>query len=326
MNEHPPRRRFSWLFCFGLTVLGLAHALLLVLSGRLVPETCLVAYLLVHGPQMPLLAPLGALVLLCLLLRQRRLALLNAIVLLVAIALVLPPALPRRAPRHDPSQRIRIVTWNVHEETRNLAQIQATLARLQPDIVCLQEAGSSSFAEALPGAQVARTHHDWILTRGRIVAWEALPFVGRRSSRWGLSATIELPQGRLSVLNMHYYIDVRGHIRRARRGQPDRMERARGKLNAKVLAWLRATPGPRVVCGDFNTPPRARLYRDLRQGAVNAFERVGWGWGFTYSRRWPMLRIDHVWCAGGVIPVSARALDGGASDHRLLVTDIVLLQ
>ena len=329
MNEPPTRRRYrrpSRLFCLTLTALGLAYALLMVVIERGVSERHLLAYLLVHGPQPPLLAPLCAFAVLCLMLRQWRLAAANAIVLLVAVTVLMPPVLPHVPPRHEPAQRIRVVTWNVHGEVWNLAQIQATLARLQPDIVCLQEAEDKRFAQALPGAQTAYTHHDWILTRGRIVNRKALPFVGRGSSRWGLSAEIELPQGRLSVLNVHYYVDIRRHIRHERRDEPDPIERARGRLNQKVLDWLRQTRGPRIACGDFNTPPRARLYRNLRAEALDAFGQAGLGWGFTYSRRWPVIRIDYVWCDGGVIPVRARARNGHASDHRLLVTDIILPQ
>ncbi len=325
-NTHGRRRarRLSWLFCLTLTTVSVLHALLLVTVRRLVPESHLLGYLLVYAPQPPLLAPLGALALLCLLLRQPRLALVNMGVLGVAIVLVLPPVLPHRPPRHNPAQRLRVVTWNVHGEDRHLAEIQATLARLQPDVVCLQEAQEKAFAQALPGAQADHTHEVRTLTRGRIVSRHTFPLGSPGTWRWGLSTDIELPQGRLSVLNVHYVVGVRHHVAQARQGLPDRIEDARETSNKRVLAWLRETRGPRIVCGDFNTPPGARLYRDLRAEAQDAFGRAGLGWGFTFSRRRPMIRIDYVWCAGGVMPVSSRARDGEVSDHRLVVTDLIL--
>jgi endonuclease/exonuclease/phosphatase (EEP) superfamily protein YafD len=327
MNEPHTRHRYlrwAWLFCLTLTVLGLVYALLLVVIERGVSEQRLVAYLLVHAPQPPLLAPLCVFAVLCLMLLQWRLAVANTAVFVAAAMVLMPPAVPHLAPKHEPGQRLRVVTWNVHGEVWNLRQIQDTLARLQPDIVCLQEAEPEGFAQALPGAQTAHTHEGRILTRGRIVSKRTFPLAAPGTSRWGLSTDIILPQGRLSVLNVHYVVGIRRHIAEARRGRPDPIESARATANERVLAWLRSTRGPRMVCGDFNTPPGARLYRALRAEAQDAFAQAGLGWGFTYSRRRPIIRIDYVWCTGGVIPVRSRVQNGQASDHRLVVTDLVL--
>jgi len=305
-------------------VLGAVLAVALVAIRRGLPERDLLAYLLVNLPQPPLLAPLAVFALLCLLLRQWRLALANAAVLLAAMMLLMPPVWPHRPPAHDPARRIRVVTWNLHGETDELPQIQATLARLQPDIVCLQEAKAPLFAQALPGAQAAHTHEGRTLTRGRIVSQRDFPLNAPAMARWGLSTEIELPQGRLSVLNVHYVVGVKRHLIEARRGRPDPVEAARAEGNDRVLDWLRRTPGPRIVCGDFNTQPGSRLYRLLRAEAVDAFGAAGAGWGFTFSRALPMIRIDYVWCAGGAMPVRVRVMDGLVSDHRLVVADVIV--
>lgn len=324
-SDAPRRRpRLARLLCLTLTVLGLAYVAFLVVMERAVPERVLLAYVLIHGPQAPLLAPLPVLAVLCLLARQWRLAALNAIVTLTAILLLMPPVLPHRAPRHDPARRVRVVTWNVHCEVWRLPQIQETLARLQPDIVCLQEAEAAAFGQALPGAQAAHTHEGWTLTRGRIVSRDAFPLSNPRIARWGLSTQIELPQGRVSVLNVHYQVGIRRHIHVVSRGERSPIEEDRQRSTEVVLDWLRRTEGPRIVCGDFNTPPRARIYRALRAEATDAFARAGRGWGFTYARGFPLIRIDYVWCDGGVTPVRCRATAGLASDHRLVVTDLLL--
>ena len=326
-SDVPRRRpRLARLLCLTLTVLGLAYVAFLVVMERAVPERVLLAYVLIHGPQAPLLAPLPVLAVLCLLARQWRLAALNALLTLTAILLLMPPVLPHRTPRCDPARRVRVVTWNVHGEVWHLPQIQQTLARLQPDIVCLQEAKAAAFAQALPGAQAAHTHEGWTLTRGRIIGQSAFPLSLPRVPRWGLSTQVELPQGRVSVLNVHYQVGIRRHIYVISRGEPSPIEEARQHSTEVVLDWLRRTEGPRVVCGDFNTPPRARIHRALRAEATDAFAQAGRGWGFTYARGFPLIRIDYVWCDGAVTPVRCRTADGLASDHRLVVTDLLLPQ
>ena len=79
-----------------------------------------------------------------------------------------------------------------------------------------------------------------------------------------------------------------------------------------------------MVVGDLNSPPNSAIYRDLAAAALDAFGARGLGWGWTYRRDYPMLRIDYVFCGEGVRPVTAFTKDGKVSDHRLLVTDLVV--
>ncbi|MGE5531588.1 MAG: endonuclease/exonuclease/phosphatase family protein, partial [Bacteroidota bacterium] len=137
-----------------------------------------------------------------------------------------------------------------------------------------------------------------------------------------------LPQGRVRVLNVHYVIDVTGRVRQIKNpDEPERKfhtKRARALQQQAVLAWLGETDGARAAVGDFNTPPNALYYRQLAARAVDAFGTVGRGWGFTFRRDQPLIRIDYVWCAGKLQPLKAFTTEGGVSDHRLLVTDLLV--
>lgn len=157
------------LLCLFATGLAVLYTVALVLLHRLGNEDSLPCYLAVYLPQPPLLLPLAASALLCVLMLQWRLLLANLVVAAAAVALLVPPALPGDVPLHDPRQRIRIVTWNVHEEFGEAERIRAALAPLKPDVVCLQEARRGMFYEVLPGAQVAHTHEVTTLTRGKIL-------------------------------------------------------------------------------------------------------------------------------------------------------------
>ena len=316
----------GWLYLLASLLVVLWLAALVVLQ-RFCSEDYLPAFLAVYAPQPPLLLPIVAIMALCLLRLQWRWLTVNAALLAIGIVLLIPPVIPRRPPPATASSaRIRLVTWNIHEEFRASERLRQVIAQLDPDIICFQEARRQAFYDVLPGAQVAHTHEVTTLTRGRFAARRAFPLGRSPNFRWGLDTDIVLPQGRLRVLNVHYMIDVNRRIRRAwlRRNSPpvDGIQRARALENEVVVNWLQTTPGPRVAVGDFNTPPRALIYRQLAAVATDAFAAVGRGWGFTYRRDRPVIRIDYVWCAGGAQPLRSVPRDGGASDHRLVVTDL----
>lgn len=318
----------SGLLCLLVTLLGLAYLATLVVLQRCYPESYFPAFLLTYIPQLPLLAPLIPPILVSVIFWQWRLMWMNIAVLTTGLILLMPPVVPHRLPPDDPAQRIRIVSWNVHEEFRNNNRMTKVLKALQPDIVCLQEARSDKFADLLPGAQVAHTREVTTLVRGRLVSQRPYRLGPDPNYRWGMDTLVQLPQGQLRVLNVHYVIDVTGRIRQVKNpAEPERTfhtRQARALEQRAVRAWMQDSEGPAIVCGDFNTPPNALYYRQLKALATDAFAAAGRGWGFTFRRDRPLIRIDYVWCLGGVKPVRSYTVDAGVSDHRVLVTDILL--
>lgn len=63
----------------------------------------------------------------------------------------------------------------------------------------------------------------------------------------------------------------------------------------EVITYIRQSPYPTIVCGDFNEAPNSYIYRQFDQLLNNAFEEKGEGFGLTYqgSLPTPLLRIDH---------------------------------
>ena len=318
----------SRLLCLLLTALGLAYLVALWIVERRYPESYFPTFLLTYIPQLPLLAPLVPAVLICVIFWHWRLMWANLLLLVGGVFLLVPPVLPHRVPAADPAHRVRLVSWNVHEEFRNANRMVKTLRALRPDIVCLQEARSKNFGELLPGAEVTHTREVTTLVRGRILRQRPYRLGPEPNYRFGMDTWIELPQGRLRVLNVHYVIDVTGRIREVK--NPEEPERtfhtreARALEQQAVLAWMKQSTGPALVSGDFNTPPSVLFYRQLAEVATNAFAAAGRGWGFTFRRDRPLIRIDHTWCLDGVRPLRSYTVDAGVSDHRLLVTDVLI--
>ncbi|MCF2447135.1 endonuclease/exonuclease/phosphatase family protein [Dyadobacter sp. CY345] len=57
--------------------------------------------------------------------------------------------------------------------------------------------------------------------------------------------------------------------------------------------WIRESPYPIIVCGDFNETPYSYFYGRTRALLKNAFEENGEGFGFTYNRIPWFIRIDN---------------------------------
>lgn len=68
---------------------------------------------------------------------------------------------------------------------------------------------------------------------------------------------------------------------------------ARVKEVSILEKWIRESPHPVIVCGDFNETPYSYFYGRTRAQLKNAFEEKGEGFGFTYNRIPWFIRIDN---------------------------------
>ncbi|MCE7041435.1 endonuclease/exonuclease/phosphatase family protein [Dyadobacter sp. CY312] len=60
-----------------------------------------------------------------------------------------------------------------------------------------------------------------------------------------------------------------------------------------LASWVKASPYPVIVCGDFNETPYSYVYGKSRSILKNAFEQKGSGFGFTFNEAPYFIRIDH---------------------------------
>ncbi|USJ36203.1 endonuclease/exonuclease/phosphatase family protein [Dyadobacter fanqingshengii] len=58
-------------------------------------------------------------------------------------------------------------------------------------------------------------------------------------------------------------------------------------------SWIKASPYPVIVCGDFNEIPYGYVYGKMRGLLKNGFEEKGDGFGFTFNHLPYFIRIDH---------------------------------
>ena len=185
--------------------------------------------------------------------------------------------------------RVRVLTWNLWHrfgpwEARRPA-IAATLARLDADLVCLQEVWADEqvgFAEELAAGlgfhQVygSRLEHDGVrfgnavLSRWPIVASDVLPLPAPADAdelRTCVRADVEGPRGRLQVFSTHlnWRFD-QSHIRQ------DQV-----RAISRFVADARPDGGramPPILCGDFNADPDSDEIRMLTGRAATPVPKL----------------------------------------------------
>ncbi len=68
--------------------------------------------------------------------------------------------------------------------------------------------------------------------------------------------------------------------------------------------YIRKSPHPVIVCGDFNEMPYGFAYQRIRSHLKNAFEDAGNGFGFTYNKKKLFfLRIDNQFYSGSDLQI-----------------------
>lgn len=237
-----------------------------------------------------------------------------------------PPLPGPAAPEHGRTV-LRVVTLNC--SSFRYGDPANDLAGWQPDILLVQEAFPYQvrrLADALFAGRGEFRCHDTngIITRWHIDRDVATP--GRRDQQ----ATILLPNGsKLEVVNIHLAsaaTDLRLWQRDAWRNH--RTNRASRSLElAGALQTLAQTTNPSatptLVGGDFNSPASDPVHRLLDRDFSDAFTAAGTGWGDTFQRRVPILRIDRLYATRHLTPVRCRAVTTRTSDHRLVVADFL---
>lgn len=326
MPTPPAPTRHTTLYI--LTLVNAAGLLLLYLAESFVAERCWLTALLAYLPQQPFFIPVAILLCWSLLRRQWRLVGWNAVVLVGALVAVLGVNVPWPTFGAAAGTPVRVMTYNIHAAATGAARTWRAINRVQPDVIVVQEDnGPQRLAQSAPSGWRHAEHVEVaVLSRYPIIAQHNYPVTG--TSRVMLATTLDVHGARLTVLNVHLSTATTGeslfHHKGSLRGYLHRTTAVRGQQIAMIRRIVSQSPDPVIVAGDFNTPPRGILYRRMTQLCDDAFHVSGWGVGFTYPTRLPLLRIDHLFLSKGIIARRCWTPAFTTSDHRPLVADVVL--
>jgi endonuclease/exonuclease/phosphatase (EEP) superfamily protein YafD len=239
---------------------------------------------------------------------------------------------PGTAAPHQGTPVLRVVTLNC--AAFGYGDPSKDIASWKPDIVLLQDAFPHQVqhvANVLYGGRgdyrVHTTPNGGI---GIVTRWKIGREV-RNPAQRSQQVTVEMPDGRsVEVVNVHLVTaatDLAFWHRHAWREH--RINRAmRRKEMSTVQQVLEQTTNfpncPTLFGGDFNAGASDVVHRQLTEDFIDAFASAGTGWGNTYQRRFPILRIDHLYTTRHFTPVRCRTVTTRHSDHRMVVADFVL--
>jgi len=91
-----------------------------------------------------------------------------------------------------------------------------------------------------------------------------------------------------------------------------------------ISNYIKDSPYPVIVMGDFNDTPHSYTYRKIRRGLHDAFRKSGKGFGYTYSGDLPKFRIDYILYSDPLIPDGFKRLKKDYSDHYPITTRFYL--
>ena len=261
-----------------------------------------------------------------------------------------------------PEKVLKVVTWNVgrfslHGHSAGVSgfdqcadSVFAYIREHRPDIVCLQEFKIKD----------ARKIRQYLKQRMPGYYSEYYVFTGKNGSAGNLTLS-RLPVRNRGVIkfdggtnlaifsdyeyagkvfrvyNCHfesYNISFSGIVRAMMRSDKEifaetgvKMKRSisrRPKQVDKVFEDIESCPVESFVCGDFNDNPMSYTYSRMMRDRQDTFVEAGDGFGATYSRLWPMLRIDYILCPKSCTVVSHETPKVKLSDHYPVITEIAL--
>jgi len=90
-----------------------------------------------------------------------------------------------------------------------------------------------------------------------------------------------------------------------------------------ISNWLE-DKAPLIIMGDFNMPVESSIYRENFDHYNNAFDKAGFGFGFTKYTRILSIRIDHILTDENFSVLEAKIGSDVGSDHRPILATLVL--
>ena len=229
---------------------------------------------------------------------------------------------------------LKVVSWNVgrfalqaedsgagsYEEC--VDSVFEFIKKEDPDIVCLQEfstRNSRQVRQQLKKLMKGYSAEYYIYTgSGRSfgnVTLSKLPVKNRGvikfdgSTNLAIFTDYESGGRQFRVYNCHfesYNISFSGIVRALLEKDKDvvtetgvKMKRSitrRPKQVDQVFNDIEDCPVEAFVCGDFNDNPMSYTYYRMMRDRQDTFVQAGDGFGATYARLWPLLRIDYILC------------------------------
>lgn len=319
----PSRRLVRWLAacCW----LWLALVLVLAAAMHLGNESWWLGTLLLYSPRWLALVPAAVLIPFAACWSRRSLAILlsGGVTWLFLIGGFILHW-PSPADSSEPDV-LRVLTCNMQGGLADRGSFLTLVARLQPDVVLLQEWNGELNDEAFVDStwNFAQSGHLWVASRLPIQAAAGLPVETLHLSGNAGSFEVATEGGLIRLVNVHLPTPREGIS-----AALDSRFRNVAELQANTLARFQASSAVRqycgaddsrlIVAGDFNLPVESSIYHKYWSDLNNSFSRHGCGFGWTKYTQWHGVRIDHILFGKDWACLHCQVCPYIGSDHRPL--------
>lgn len=197
----------------------------------------------------------------------------------------------------DGSSEMKIMTINVHFSSVKLPKLLERVKEDKIDLVMMQEVKKK---ENGPAHWLKNNLDGWHIAEAREVAIV---------SRYPLGKITRIPSKALEfrsillveVLAPKPYLAATVHWSSPQYEngfEKMKVGAERQSLDFRQTMELIQSIGeskPFVLGGDFNNPPRHKHTKELSRAMTNAFDKAGTGFGWTYHKKLPVVRIDYLY-------------------------------
>lgn len=239
--------------------------------------------------------------------------------------------------RDEQAKTLKVLTFNLQECHGGAERIAELLRKEEPDVACFQEARfldedserARLIRYTLGGYHWYRYGNLAIASRWAFTKTWAADFK-TPTHNWAIFAQFEWDDPYHPVVVAAVHLNpvhwdrfsssevgkLPEHLRttgRIRVHQAEELIREAGKLD----------PGlPVILCGDFNGPPRGRVYDTITRHFSDSFAERGVGFGWTIPSGLPMMRLDYVFTNSKCGAARCRVLEDAGSDHLPLMAEV----
>ncbi len=231
-----------------------------------------------------------------------------------------PQSVPQRA-------GFTLLSYNLNsfaliKDQANKNDFNRWLSDYSPDIICFQEFYKNDSIDYL--SKIAALGYTYYYSSNKIeykdselgvIIFSKYPIIehgevlfNEESYNRTAYTDIKIQEDTVRIINTHLHsIEAKG-IHPFHAGDSDTMKEniielfkkvkdgllIRSKQADKLVSFIRASPHPVIICGDFNQTPYDYVYQTFHKNLENSFEKAGNGFGFTYGgKSLFFLRIDH---------------------------------
>jgi endonuclease/exonuclease/phosphatase family metal-dependent hydrolase len=223
------------------------------------------------------------------------------------------------------SQPVRIASYNVFWGHGDRTKLFDEIAAMPVDIFVSQASFGSmgeKLKERFPDRNVRQEGELLIMTRFPIRKVDVPPALPDQTDVLFVKYVVETPAGDLRIYNVHPFSPR--HALFADEETAANITHREQQIAAAVAAARSDVP-PFIIIGDTNLPPLSSIARRHFDGLKDAFDEVGFGFGYTFPARRPWMRIDRALGSDGVRFLDVRVAPRGISDHRTLFVDLELM-